>query len=282
MTPAHRKRFGQHFLAPAWARKVVTAVAPEPGDVFLEIGPGTGALTLPLAESGAPILAIDIDRDLVKNLAARVPPNVTLIAADVLQTNVMALLRGMTPQRPPVSSGEPEPARRYRVVGNLPYNVATPILFRLIELHRHDAGLADATIMVQREVADRMLARPGRKQYGPLSIFCQVHGRLTRQLDLPPGAFVPAPKVRSTVIRMTFAPPAVRIVDDELFVRLVRTMFGKRRKTLKNALKGLAPSAADVLERAGIDSRRRPETLQLPELARLVEQIAAAGRTPML
>ena len=277
-----RKRFGQHFLAPAWAQKVVAAIAPSPGDVFLEIGPGTGALTLPLAESGAPILAIDIDRDLVRDLAGRVPPNVTLMAANVLQTNVMALLRGMTPQRPAASGAAADPERRYRVVGNLPYNVATPILFRLIELHRHDAGLADATVMVQREVADRMLARPGRKDYGALSIFSQVHTRLTRLLDLPPGAFVPPPKVRSTVIRMTFSPSAVRIVDDELFVQLVRTIFGQRRKTLKNGLKGLTPAPADVLDRAGIDPRRRPETLQLTELARLVEQIAAVGRTPML
>lgn len=277
-----RKRFGQHFLAPGWARKVVAAIAPQPGDIFLEIGPGTGALTLPLAESGAPILAIDIDRDLVAELAPRVPPNVTLIAADVLQTNVMSLVRGMAPQRPPGSALVPEPPRRYRVVGNLPYNVATPIIFRLIELHRHDAGVADATVMVQREVADRLLSPPGRKEYGALSIFAQLHARVSRLLELPPGAFVPAPKVRSTVIRLTFAPPTVRIVDDERFVRLVQTMFGQRRKTLRNTLKRLTPAAEAVLERAGINPQRRPETLQLAELARIVEQLAAAERTPML
>ena len=280
--PRARKRFGQHFLAPVWARKVVAAIAPQPGDVFLEIGPGTGALTLPLAESGAPVLAIDIDRDLVKELVTRVPPNVTLIAADVLETNVMALLRGMAPQRPPASALAPDPPRRYRVVGNLPYNVATPIIFRLIELHRHDAGIADATVMLQREVADRLLSAPGRKEYGALSIFAQLHARLSRLLDLPPGAFVPAPKVRSTVVRLTFAPPAVRIVDDDRFVRLVQTMFGQRRKTLRNTLKRLTPSPEAVLERAGIDAQRRPETLQLAELARIVEQLAAAERPPML
>jgi 16S rRNA (adenine1518-N6/adenine1519-N6)-dimethyltransferase len=282
MTPVHRKRFGQHFLAAPWARKVVSAIAPAPGDVFLEIGPGTGALTLPLAESRAPILAIDIDRDLVADLVRRVPPNVTLLAGDVLQTNVMSLLRGMAPQRPPASPPAPELPRRYRVVGNLPYNVATPIVFRLIELHRHDAGLADATIMVQREVADRLLARPGRRDYGTLSIFAQLHARVTRLLDLPPGAFTPPPKVRSTVIRLMFSPPAVRVVDDELFVRLVQTTFGQRRKTLRNSLKRLTPAPERVLERAGIDPRRRPETLQLAELARIVEQLAAAGRPPML
>jgi 16S rRNA (adenine1518-N6/adenine1519-N6)-dimethyltransferase len=282
MRPRPRQRFGQHFLTVPWARKVVTAIAAAPGDVFLEIGPGTGALTLPLAESGAPILAIDIDRDLVAALVTRVPPNVTLIAADVLQTNVMALLRGMAPQRPPASPAVPEPRRRYRVVGNLPYNVATPIIFRLIELHRHDAGLTDATVMVQREVADRMLAQPGRKAYGALSIFSQLHARVTRLLDLPPGAFVPAPKVRSTVVRLTFSAPAVKIVDDELFVRLVQTVFGQRRKTLKNALKPLTSSPAAMLEGAGIDPGRRPETLELAELARIVEQLAAAARTPML
>src|SRR5688572_26485975 len=121
-----RKRFGQHFLAPPWARKVVAAISPAPGDVFLEIGPGTGALTLPLAETGVPFLAIDIDRDLVKDLAARVPPNVTLISADVLQTNVMSLLRGIAPQGPPVAGSAASQDRRFRVAGNLPYNVATP------------------------------------------------------------------------------------------------------------------------------------------------------------
>jgi 16S rRNA (adenine1518-N6/adenine1519-N6)-dimethyltransferase len=288
--PRSRRRFGQHFLAPAWARKVVAAIAPAPGDVFLEIGPGTGALTLPLAESGVPILAIDIDRDLVRDLAARVPPNVTVIAGDVLQTNVMALVRGMAPTRPPGEETGCDPGfhlnpvshpvshRRYRVVGNLPYNVATPILFRLIELHRHDAGLADATVMVQREVADRVLARPGRKEYGTLSIFSQLHARVSRLLDLPPGAFVPMPKVRSTVIRLAFAPPAIRIADDDLFVELVRTIFGQRRKTLRNGLKSLGAPADAVLTAAGIDPRRRAETLELAELARLADAVAAARR----
>jgi 16S rRNA (adenine1518-N6/adenine1519-N6)-dimethyltransferase len=282
MSPMSRRRFGQHFLAPAWARKVVAAIAPAAGDVFLEIGPGTGALTLPLAESGAPILAVDIDRDLVAGLAPRVPPNVTLIAADVLHANVVALLRGMAPQRPLDARGSPEPVWRYRVVGNLPYNVATPIIFRLIELHRHDAGFVDATVMIQREVADRIVARPGGKDYGALSIFCQVHAKVTRLLELPPGAFRPVPKVRSTVVRLAFSPPAIRIVDDELFVRLVRTMFGQRRKTLKNALKPVTAAPAEALARAGIDPGRRPETLQLAELARLTEQIASATRAPML
>jgi 16S rRNA (adenine1518-N6/adenine1519-N6)-dimethyltransferase len=136
--------------------------------------------------------------------------------------------------------------------------------------------------MIQREVADRIVARPGGKDYGALSIFCQVHAKVTRLLELPPGAFRPVPKVRSTVVRLAFSPPAIRIVDDELFVRLVRTMFGQRRKTLKNALKPVTAAPAEALARAGIDPGRRPETLQLAELARLTEQIASATRAPML
>src|SRR5512141_3037230 len=138
-----RKRFGQHFLEPAWARKVVAAIAPLPGDVFLEIGPGSGALTFPLAESGAPILAVEIDRDLVASLAPRLPANVTLVLGNVLETDVLPFLSGLEPQRP---AGCVTPARRrLRIVGNLPYNLSTPIVFRLIDLQQRHASFTDAT-----------------------------------------------------------------------------------------------------------------------------------------
>lgn len=268
--PRARKRFGQHFLAPAWAHRMVNVIAPQAGDVFLEIGPGTGALTLPLAESGAPILAVEIDRDLVADLAPRVPRNVTIMSGDVLTTDVLAVLSGLEPQRPlqagPVS---PPPARRFRIVGNLPYYIASPILIRLIEWHRREAVFADATVMVQREMADRLVARPGTKDYGVLTIMANLHARITRLLDLPAGAFKPPPKVRSSVVRLEFGPPAVRIVDEPLFERMVKAMFGQRRKTLANALKGFDATAPAVLALAGLDARRRPETLQLEEIARL-------------
>ncbi len=280
--PRARKRFGQHFLQPTWARKVVAAVDPHPGDVFLEIGPGTGALTLPLAEAGAPILAVEIDRDLVAALAPRVPRNVTVMSGDVLTTDVLAVLSGLEPQRPPDLAAAPAPTRRFRIVGNLPYYIASPILVRLIEWHRREAVFADATVMVQREMADRLVARPGTKDYGVLTVLLAQHARITRELDLPSSAFKPAPKVRSSVVRLTFGPPAVKLVDEALFERMVKAMFGQRRKTLANALKAFDPTAPAVLALAGIDSRRRPETLDLQEMARLADLFSSVRQPRML
>src|SRR5262249_22211404 len=154
-----------------------------------------GALTLPLAETGAPILAVEIDRDLAADLASRVPPNVTLMTADFLSTDVLPFLTGLESQRPAGAAARPN--RRVPVVGNLPYNLSSPILFRLIDLYRRDGVIADATLMLQREVADRLLAGPGTKAYGTLTVSAQLHTRIARLLDLPPGAFRPAPKVHS-------------------------------------------------------------------------------------
>ena len=136
--------------------------------------------------------------------------------------------------------------------------------------------------MVQREVADRLVARPGTKAYGVLTILMSVHARVSRVLDLPPGAFTPPPKVRSTVVRLEFGPPAVRLRDAEGFERLVKTMFSQRRKTLANALKAIDPTAPAVLALAGIDSKRRPETLQVQEIARLAELFASVKQPPVL
>lgn len=276
-----RKRFGQHFLAPTWTRKVLAAVAPAPGDVFLEIGAGRGALTLPLAAAGVPVLAIEIDRDLVAALAPRVPPNVTLLTGDFLQTDVVPFLTGLEPQRPPGAAAQ-SPARRFRVAGNVPYNLSTPIIFRLIDLQRRHALFSDATIMLQREVADRLVARAGTKAYGVLSISAQMHTRISRLLDLPPGAFSPPPKVRSSVVRLEFGPPAVRVSDEALFDRLLRALFSARRKTLANALKQFDRTAPAVLALAELDGRRRPETLQVTEIARLAELFASIRRPAVL
>jgi len=276
--PRPRKRFGQHFLTTSWAHKVVAAINPKPGDVFLEIGPGTGAISFLLAATGAPILGVEIDRDLVRDLAARVPPNVTLVTGDVLDTDVLAYLSGLEPQRPPSVEAVMPPTRRFRVVGNLPYNLTTPILFRLIEFHQRRRFFADATVMLQREVADRLVARPGTRDYGVLTIMVRLHARVTRLLDLPPSAFNPPPKVRSSVVGLEFGPSPVRVVDEVLFGRLVRAVFTQRRKTLTNALKAFDPTAPAVLALAGLDGRRRPETLQLEDFARLVEIFAAVRR----
>jgi len=272
-----RKRFGQHFLAGPWAEKVVAAIAPQEGDVFLEIGPGRGALTIPLARAGRPILAVEIDRDLVSALAARVPPNVTLLTGDFLTMDVMPYLTGLGPQHLAGSTAS-RPPRRFRVVGNVPYNLSTPIIFRLIRLHEAHQVLADATVMLQREVADRLVAQPGTKAYGVLTVSAQLHTRVERLLDLPPGAFSPPPKVRSAIVRLTFGPPAARVTDQALFDRMLRALFAARRKMLGNALKQFDAAGADVLAASGLDGRRRPETLQVQEIARLAELFVSAKR----
>jgi len=292
-----RKRFGQHFLAPGWARQVVAAVDPAPGDVFLEIGPGRGALTLPLADSGAPILAVEIDRDLVADLLKHVPGNVTVMSGDILRVDVIAFLSGLEPQQPATARrgdtpvpGAPaqlvpaglRPARRFRVVGNLPYNISAPILFRLIDFHRRLGFFADATLMLQREVADRLVARAGTKDYGVLSVMTAAHATVIRLLELPPGAFIPAPKVHSTVVRISFGESGIRLPNEAWFDRVVKTMFQQRRKTVANALKPLHRQAAELVTAAGLDGRRRPETLQVTEIARLAEQFATASRPPVL
>lgn len=276
-----RKRFGQHFLASEWARKVVGAIAPQPGDVFLEIGPGTGAVTLPLAETGVPVLAVEVDRDLSAALAARVPGNVTIMTADFLKADVLPFLKGLASQRP-VQQIEPAAPRRFRVAGNLPYNLSSPIIFHLIDLYRRDGLLTDATLMLQREVADRLVARPGTKAYGTLSVSAQLHTSITCLLTLPPGAFRPAPKVHSAVVRLEFHPPAARVLDEALFDRLVRSLFAARRKTLANALRQFDPRGRQVLEASGLDGRRRPETLQVAEFARLAALFTGTNRPTVL
>lgn len=255
-----RKRFGQHFLEAAWAEKVVDAIAPAASDRFLEIGPGPGALTLRLAPRVGRLTAIELDRDLAAELRPKLPPNADLVEADILDVDFASL----------ALSGP------LRVAGNLPYNISSPILFKLLAA---SPAILDATVMVQREVAERLEATPGTAEYGPLSISIQLHADVTRVLTLPPGAFRPPPKVHSAVVRLSFRPPRVALTDERLFIGMVRSMFTQRRKTLANALSAFAEthgrSAPDVLAQAEIDPRRRPETLTIDELARLAARIGA-------
>jgi 16S rRNA (adenine1518-N6/adenine1519-N6)-dimethyltransferase len=267
-----RKRFGQHFLEPAWADRLVAAIGARATDRVLEIGPGPGALTLRLAPLVERLTAVEVDRDLASALEPRLPPNVTLVVGDVLTYDLSPLLR----EGP------------LRVVGNLPYNISSPVLFRLLDESRRQRGaaaedgrgpLVDATLMLQREVADRIEAPPGTRDYGVLSILVQLHADVQRVLTLPPGAFRPPPAVRSAVVRLTFRAPRVALRNEALFEAMVRAMFTQRRKTLGNALASFAgarqaePRA--VLAQAGIDPGRRAETLTLPELARLADCFAA-------
>jgi 16S rRNA (adenine1518-N6/adenine1519-N6)-dimethyltransferase len=257
--PRARKRFGQHFLEPAWVARLIAALAPRADETFLEIGPGRGALTTPLSARCGRIVAVEIDRDLAAALTARLPSNVDLVQGDFLQVDPATLLR---------SAAVP-----VRVVGNLPYNVASPILFHLL----HHAGdgtlLRDATLMLQREVAERLLARPGTPHYGALAIQVGLLADVQLVLSLPPGAFRPPPKVHSSVVRLSFRPPAVDVGDRVMFERLVRGLFLQRRKMLLNALKPVADSlgrsASEVIDATGLDPRRRPETLSLVDMARL-------------
>ena len=255
-----RKRFGQHFLEPAWVDKVVAALDPQPGDTFLEIGPGRGALTIRLAPRVARVIAVEIDRDLAAALPRAVPGPVRVVEGDVLDTDLTSLLES-----------EVAPVR---VVGNLPYNVATPILFQLLAAAGSGRRLGDATVMLQKEVAERVVARPGSRDYGSLAVHVALDADADLILTLPPGAFRPPPKVTSAVVRLRFRPPTVDVGDRAVFGRLVRGAFQQRRKTLLNALGPVAGTlggrtAADLIERAGVDPQIRPGEVPLSGFAAL-------------
>lgn len=274
-----RKRFGQHFLEAPWVVKLVNALDAGAEDRFVEIGPGRGAITRPLAARVSRLLAIEVDRDLARALASEALPTLTVVERDVLAVDLAAVIGEWL--------GEPlGPGRPVRMVGNLPYNISSPILFRIVALAAATGGVTDATLMLQKEVADRLLAGPGSKEYGVLSILTGLHADITRLLALPPGAFRPAPKVSSAVVRLAFRPPSVAVADQAVFTRMVRAVFTQRRKTLTNALKAFAAAAGTTstaaLARADIDGRRRPETLQLVELARLADVFASAGPPSVL
>jgi len=271
-----RRRFGQHFLEPAWIDKVLAAAGLRSGDHFIEIGPGRGALTRPLAERVASVTAIELDRDLVTWLEPRVAHNVKVLSGDFLTLTRDAIFSGVGPDEP------------VRIIGNLPYNVSSPILFRLLELHRETGRLIDASLMLQREVADRVAAAPGSRETGVLSIMVQLDADVETVLTLPPGAFRPAPKVRSAVVRVRFRPPAVPFSAElrRLFESLVRSIFAQRRKTLANSLRSLAASLGvepkAVLLSAGIDPSRRPETLHLVDLVKLADTLRSSARSSVV
>jgi len=263
MTQRARKRFGQHFLEPAWVQKVLRAIDPKPEEAFLEIGPGRGALTLPLAARARAIVAFEIDRDLAAALEANAPPNVGIVEGDFLESSWTVA---------------EQPEGRLRVVGNLPYNVASPILFKLAGWFAGGLPIGDATVMVQREVADRLTARVGTHEYGVLTILLGHVSSIDRLLSLPPGAFRPAPKVHSTLVRLRFHAPEPRARDEAVFSAVVRSAFTRRRKTIANALAAVDATIRppDALAQAGIDPRRRPETMTIAEWVALSDVYAPA------
>jgi 16S rRNA (adenine1518-N6/adenine1519-N6)-dimethyltransferase len=242
---APRKRFGQNFLHDQGIlRRIVELVSPRPGERLIEIGPGEGALTLPLLRAAGSLTAIELDRDLIEPLKAKARDSgeLTVISADALTIDFTAL-----------AAGAP-----LRLVGNLPYNISTPILFHCLE---HAASIRDMHFMLQKEVVERMAAPCGSKIYGRLSVMLQLRCTVEPLLRVPPGAFRPAPKVDSAVVRLVPLPPeSLPQVDSAMLERVVRAAFGQRRKTLSNALSEVATAAQ--LQAAGIDPRARAEQLE--------------------
>ena len=257
--PRARKRFGQHFLEPAWVAKLIDSLSTAPDDRFLEIGPGRGALTVPLAARVARLVAVEIDRDLAAFLRSGLSPNVRVVEGNFLDVSLDELL-----------SGERRPLR---VVGNLPYNVSSPILFKLLHSAAEGSTFSDATLMLQKEVADRLTAQPGSGDYGTLALQVALLADVERILTLPPGAFRPPPKVTSAVVRLRFRPASEDVGDLPTFERLVRGVFLQRRKKLLNALKPVADtfgrSAAEVIAAAGVNGSKRPAELTLRDMAQL-------------
>lgn len=267
--PRARKRFGQHFLEPAWAEKLVRAIAPSGSETLLEIGPGRGVTTELLARSAGHVLAYEIDRDLARLLQQASARNVHVVEGDFLDATVEGIRDALSTLH---SRDGP-----LRVAGNLPYNVASPILFKLVELLHAGLPLVDATVMLQREVAARLLAAPGTSEYGVLTVLIGHSARIERVLQLPPGAFRPVPKVSSTVVRLTFHDPSPPVQDEALFAALTQAIFTRRRKTLRNAVLAYQSAPVEVmggaLEAAAIDAQRRPETLSIAELGRLSDKL---------
>jgi len=246
-----RKRFGQNFLVDAhYVAKIVDAVAPRPGDNLVEIGPGHGALTRPLAERAGHLAAIEIDRDLARRLSAEFPPErLTLHVADALEFDFATLGPAL------------------RVVGNLPYNISSPLLFHLAQYE----SLADLHVMLQKEVVARMTARPATADYGRLTVMLQARFRVSRLFTVPPGAFRPAPAVESAVARLVpLGGAKPRIADEALFARIVAAAFGQRRKTLRNALAELLDEAS--IRACGIDPGARAETLPVEAFVALAKR----------
>lgn len=275
--PVARKRFGQHFLESVWAEKVVKAIAPKADETFIEIGPGPGALTRLLTPRAARVVAFEIDRDMVARLQADRTGNLSLVEGDFLNVTPSEVRNAL------VTAGAPSDAS-VRVAGNLPYNVASAILFKLIDLRAAGLSIADATVMLQREVADRLLAISSTKDYGVLTVLIRHKSDVTRLLQLPPGAFRPPPKVQSTVVRLAFHSPTPVVRSDDVFASMVQAVFTRRRKTLSNALlaspRAAALGPARLLASAGIDGGRRPETLSLDEFGALADAIVRLTPDP--
>ncbi len=260
LTHRPRRRFGQHFLHdPSVIARIVRAVAPRPGERMVEIGPGLGALTGALVQGCGHLDVIELDRDLAAKLerAFAGDERLTVHTGDALAFDFAQLTA---------------PGERLRVVGNLPYNVSTPLLFHLLG---QASSIADMHFMLQREVVDRLVADPGGRDYGRLTVMVRLVCEVHKLFDVGAGAFRPPPRVTSALARLRVRPePVVRLTDHGTFQRLVSHLFSQRRKTLRNGLRGQLDEA--TLEALGIDPRARPETLDLAGFAAIANAVHAA------
>ena len=254
-----RKRFGQHFLSdPGVVDAIVRAISPGDDDIIVEIGPGQGAITDPLARSAGHLHLVELDRDLVAQLRSKYEArdNVTVHEGDALKFDFGAL------------------GDRLRIVGNLPYNISTPLLFHLL---RYRDRVIDMHFMLQKEVVERMAAQPGSKAYGRLGIMLGCHLRVESLFDVPPAAFDPPPDVNSAVVRLDPLPPGTYVIEDEAGLSsLVATAFMQRRKTLRNALRSEATT--DDLEAIGIDPGLRPEQVSIDQYVALSNYLRNKSR----
>lgn len=253
-----RKRFGQNFLRDrSVIDRIVRAVNPRPGERVVEIGPGLGALTGPLLQALGSLDVVELDRDLIPHLQEKFAGRgeLRIHQADALRFDFRALAA---------------PDETLRVVGNLPYNISTPLIFHLIE---QAESIRDMHFMLQKEVVDRLAAAPNTADYGRLSVMVQYYCRVERLFMVPPGAFHPVPKVDSAVVRLVpYREPPVQVSDEERFARLVAQAFSQRRKTLRNTLRGWV--SAETMAALDIDPGRRAETLTLDEFAALANATA--------
>jgi 16S rRNA (adenine1518-N6/adenine1519-N6)-dimethyltransferase len=250
-----KKHLGQNFLYdPSILTKIIHAADLSGNDTVVEIGPGPGRLTRLLADAVKKVMAVELDEDLYGRLRA-----------ELIGYRNVEVIHGDAMKFPYESIGG------FKVVANIPYYITTPILFRLLEAKEN---LESMTLTIQKEVAERIAAGPGGKDYGVLSIMVQYHALPEIKFIIPKEAFRPVPKVDSAVLHMRILErPPVAVADEEMLFRVVKTAFSQRRKTLSNSLKGFGVNIKELLTAAGIDPQRRPETLSLPEFARLADSL---------
>lgn len=254
-----RRRFGQNFLTDASViDRIISVIEPRENEIIVEIGPGHGAITRPLVESGAQVHAVEIDRDLARKLSDALdrPSNLIVHSQDALNTSFSALSEG----------------RDFRMVGNLPYNISTPILFHVLSQRQ---APTDLHLMLQTEVVNRIVAPPGDRRFGRLSVIIQNLCQSAALFDIPADCFTPRPKVCSTFLRLIPREKPIAESEPALFETVVKAAFSMRRKTLRNALRGVLKS--EQIEAAGIDPRLRAEQLGVREFDALAQQLEASG-----